>query len=555
MKYSVLDLDHTRYGPTPYANQPASRILSNNKKEGNTSHPGRRYLVTTDCFVRAHAPPTSPSPPHILTSILVATDIMFQLARLTLREATQSLSVMRCFSCVLAPTTSNATTGRSIRFIEKSYCSTTTMKTIRHLNSRTFRFYTRSTNSSNDILDGEIVQEHTNENTEKRVAIPLLQQHLDTKQRKLEDILDRSLKAFEEASKTEDRVEMEEALTKLRMAYEDLQYWDQAFACEERLETLWVNDNSDDDKLKRAHSWYRRGRYVVYGTMGLSTDASKYYRRALDGYDAYYGKDALHPDKGHAFMSLAGVEYAQGSYDKALDILKTQSEPHFRIHEKSTDTASEHPDLFKCLQHQGLVYRGMEDFEHALEVYEEARAFLLDNISNFKDEEAREKLQNIQMDIADMHLALDNLAEALDLYKAIWEDDRSFRELNDQGEVTLTGMDGVILHNLGRIYAQQEENALAIETLKDAIEIKKAWYGATHPEVGKSLQLLGALYARQDNSYEALKCFEHCLTIARRQADGNDNDPGVMFALRNIALLEGKKVPRWTEGDSNDDAR
>eukprot|EP00977_Amphora_coffeiformis_P017627 scaffold5833_cov165-Amphora_coffeaeformis.AAC.1 len=462
---------------------------------------------------------------------------MFRL-RLPLLEATQNLSVRRCFSPGVAT--------RSVRSLKKSATPTTT---ISPLQLKTFRYYTSSVGTKNDILDGEIMQEHvTNENKRERAAIPLMDQHLEAEQRRLEGILDVSLKAYEEASKSENIENTEDSLIKIRQAYVDLQYWDQALACEERLEMLWASSDSDDAKLKQAHSWYRRGRYLAFGTMGMSTDAPKCYRRALEGYDAYYGEDVLHPDKGHAIMSLAGVEYAHGSYEKSLEMLKTQSEPHFRA-------ASEHPDLFKCLQHQGLVCRGMEDFEHALEMYEKARAFLLENTSDFKDEEAREKLQSIQMDIADMHLALENLPQALDLYKTIWEDDRSFREKNDEGEVPMTGMDGVILHNLGRIYAQQEENTVAIETLNDAVDMKRAWFGANHPEVGKSLQLLGALYARQDQSYEALRCFEHCLTIARREAGGDDNDPGVMFALRNIALLEGKKVPRWTEEEANDDSR
>ena len=457
------------------------------------------------------------------------------------------------------------------------------------------RFFsiTTTTRVDHDVFEGEIVSQDetdTFSTAPKVVAtstanIPLLQQEMEAEQQRLEQLLQSRMeiyKALQQQQEKEDLEKVEEALIQTRHVYEDLQYWDQAMACEERLAMLWTIENDDDNKdapfqqkegllLKQAHSWYRRGRYHMH--MDVPLDASKCYRRALAAYNEYYGEETYHADKGHAYMSLAGIQYAQGSYEEALRILQEIAEPHFRQHAGQLEKdATPHPDLFKCLQHQGVVYREMEDFSNALEYYQKAKDFLLslenfssssnnddddDNDDDDKEAAKRAQLQAIELDIADMHLVLNHLDDALDLYKSIWEKDRQHRARNATNNNTnningvppLSGMDGLMLHNIGRIYAEKQgDDEAAIEALQSAVDMKKAWFGPLHPEVGKSMQLLGAVHARcPEQSYEALRCFEHCLKIARHHSGGNDNDPNVMLALRNIAILEGKKVPKWTE--------
>lgn len=422
-------------------------------------------------------------------------------------------------------------------------------------------------NDANVMMDAEIVNESVGVKLEnERAVVPLMLQQLEAEQRRLESCLDSAIRKFKEvsndSSSEDDLAKMEEALTEMRQVYEDSQHWEEALACEERLELLWgetARDNKDGNvtmKPRLGHSWYRRGRYHMH--LGSPVDARKCYQRALEEFNLFHGEKKFHADKGRVLMSIAGVQFQKGSHTEALRILQEESEPQFRRHNKimsedDTDNDIAHPELFKCLQHQGLVCRSMEDYTQALKHYKEAKTVLLNSESNnhFDKEELRSNIQSIELDIADMHLVLDEYDNALEGFKTIWENDRSSRELDEQGQIPLTGLEGLMLHNIGRIYAQQEDNTKAIETLRDAVDMKKAWFGVMHPEVGKSLQLLGAVYTRQDRPYEALKCFEHCLIIARQQAGGNKSDPGVMLALRNIALVEGKAVPRWGEDDEH----
>ena len=415
------------------------------------------------------------------------------------------------------------------------------------------REFTTNTHSSNN--------NNVDDDDDTTNKLPLMEQQLLAQQERLESTLQQRLQEYQELDEDADLETLEAALAAVRDVYQDLTYWDQALRCEERLELFWTHVNAPPEaKLKLAHSWYRRGRYHMH--MGLPVEAARCYQHALQDYHTYYGPETFHADKGTVLMSLAGVQYARGSHEEALRILREEAEPHFRQHR---DEAKPHPDLFKCLQHQGLVLRASEDFTQALERYQQAREFLLLLSSTTEEERQSEegpriKLQSIQLDIADMQLALNKLDEALEGYRTIWETDRANRPKDDeqgQAVVPLSAMDGVMLHNIGRIYAEQQQNVMAIQTLRDAVEMKKAWYGPMHPEVAKSYRILGAVYARNpDDRFEALKCFDHCLMIARQEAGGNDNDPDVMLALRNISILQGRKVPRWgdLEKDSTDHA-
>ena len=463
--------------------------------------------------------------------------------------------------------------------IRRGYRSTTTS------NSTTS---SSSAGHATNIVHGEIVQEEetirgdgilqddkdrsSGSSTSTTSNLPLMEQHFRANHRRLEMLLQQKLNAYQQASESDDLLNIQQALIDVRGVYEDLNYWDQALRCEERLEMFWTtptsklqesdtslttttttttsisSDHHNNNQLHLAHSWYRRGRYHMH--MGLPADAAKLYQKALDEYHAYYGKDTFHADKGQVYLSMGGLQYAKGLHSQALKILQQESEPHFRKHNGGTSSIA-HPNLFKCLQHQGLLCREMEDYSQALQLYQQAKEFWKEISPDVTNAEERAKLQSIELDIADMHLALDELQEALDMYRSIWEQDRIHRDRDEKGETPLTGMDGLMLHNIGRIYAQQGEDTLATETLQDAVEMKRAWFGPAHAELAKSLQLLGAVYARQEQKYEALRCFELCLSIARYLAKGDDSDAGVMLALRNIALLEGKKVPRWSVEESH----
>ena len=394
-------------------------------------------------------------------------------------------------------------------------------------------------------------------------------------------------------------------------------------------------------------------------------------------------------------ISMAGIPYARDQYHESLRLLQ-QADPHFRYHNLSSHhqhqkekangaTAGDttqvetnihlssssssgrtprppHPDLVKCLQHQGLVHRSLEDYDSALKAYRQA-LLVLDNATHNNttvsglsssvgvkhqvrdddddDDDVRddfeEKRQGLQMDVADMLAALDKYEDALEVYQAIWDRHEELRRRDDcdsddsnnnNNATTTSSLHGVLLHAMGRIHAHQGHYGLAQKQLLRALRIKEQLFGTAggaagggaggssgeattgaiieadavdddddnddssssssnnnnknpisdhivfHPEVGKTLQALGAVYAVQkddaDKKYFALQCFQKALQIAvwqaklEAQAAANDagkqvvvdhqdenasvnQHPEVMLVLRNIAILKGEKVPKWGE--------
>ncbi len=161
-------------------------------------------------------------------------------------------------------------------------------------------------------------------------------------------------------------------------------------------------------------------------------------------------------------------------------------------------------------------------------------------------EEADTRRQSLQMDIADMHAALDEADEALEMYETIMQEDREGRE--DPKEET--ALDGVMLHNMGKIRAQRGQRMQALVDLTKAAEIKERFAGESSPEVGKTLDALGAVHAVTGDKAKALECFQRSLLIARMHSEAGDTDSNVMLALRNISVLKGKDVPKWGSDDN-----
>ena len=96
-----------------------------------------------------------------------------------------------------------------------------------------------------------------------------------------------------------------------------------------------------------------------------------------------------------------------------------------------------------------------------------------------------------------------------------------------------------------------QEFPQAIDKLERTLKIKHQVLGEYHPDLAKTLNALGAVYAVQNEKAKAMECFQQALLIVRANArDGNERDPSVMLALRNIAILKGEKVKQWSSDDS-----
>lgn len=401
-----------------------------------------------------------------------------------------------------------------------------------------------------------------------------------------------------------------ELLAEVRECYEELGRWEEALAVEE---TAWdvIDAKGDDDSSerrdsrdRRAGALYRQGK--LHMRLGRQGPAQRLYQDALDLY-AYRetqchtdedggdeDDDKIHrPEIGNILISMAGVHYHRGRLQESLDLL-LEAESHFVVADDNigngdseTELRASHPDLVKCLQHQGLLHRSMEDFDSALDAYRRALE-ALEVLQQHQQTDSREgnegaqqddgyhgKRQGLQLDVADMLGALDRREEALDLYGQVIDEERIHHAADaSSSSASLssssshhTPLEGIVLHNCGKIHASMGEHGKAIDELERSLQIKLEVLpdAEHHPEVGKTLQAMGAVYGVTGDKSRALDCFQRALLIARinasadadhdNSADGGgavgavDSDPQVLLALRNIAILKGEKVPKWEDGD------
>ena len=442
---------------------------------------------------------------------------------------------------------------------------------------------------SSDIAEAEIVREtkHTT------ITLPMgggakkmLQQRRRLEQEQLEQALQESLQQYEEAlmnDNTNDRDpnKLKQALIKLRTIYEDLQYWDEAL----HLEQLYMEQytiTSSNSNIDRADSLQRQG--TLYRRMNNLLPAGQLYQQALDilndndndGNDTH-GDRVRQRKMGQVLMSMAGLQFQRNHVKESMQLLQ-KAQTCFAPSSSNNNEPDESSiiDLVMCLQHQGLLHRSQHDFASARDCYEQALTILdpllIIDQKTLNDEEDGdgnkrksyyEKRQGLQLDLADMLAALDQNEQACELYQRILIEDKEIgrqqqaiaRGDNDNdSEEEPSALEGLVLHNLGRIHAQSPETReLALEELTRALEIKQKIVGETHIEVLKTLNALGALYGVMESLSAALRCFQQALLIARIHSDNTDEqqeeDETIMLILRNIAILKGEKVAKWGEGD------
>jgi tetratricopeptide (TPR) repeat protein len=348
----------------------------------------------------------------------------------------------------------------------------------------------------------------------------------------LEAAIKDKLAYYEELKNT--NADCRDALMDLSATYEALMYWDEALKVEEQLE----------EYLVKSDSYYRRAcLYMSQGDLRLSR---RFYELAL----AEYASDTtiiLSPEIGQILVGLAGVHYYQGRLDESTELLE-KAYPHF-IMDDTTTPVTVHENIVKCLDMQGLLYRKMFEYENALMKYEMALSFLeqLQRLSHSKEPEeaAHERRQHLQLHIADMLAALERYDEACELYERIQREHETF-----VGETCKESLlQGVVLHNLGRIHAQTPHlRDRAKAELTRALELKEQFGGEDSADLITTLHTLGALCAVTNEKRHALEYFQRALLLARmHEPHGRSSSADIMLALRNIAILQGDKVEKWDE--------
>jgi len=293
------------------------------------------------------------------------------------------------------------------------------------------------------------------------------------------------------------------------------------------------------------------------------------------------GDMMFHADIGRAYNDLATImssvdlEQSKHYLERAEDQYRFHGLRASQLSSVSSESSLEeqtqaHPEIIKIYENYGLLLRMMGHHEDALHKYRDALDSLEHTIQvgyNLttiigNDITADDKRLKLQVSIADCYQSMDELGLAQNEYERIMEE--YFGNNNvDESETTMEGsstsslnkraLEGVVKHNLGQIYSQQGHHEEALEAFMDAYHVKrkvaKQEHGdESHPEVAKTLNGIGAVHATLGNTSEALSYFRESLLIARIHADPDlgDNDPNVLHALRNIAIVKGEKPPTFT---------
>lgn len=314
-----------------------------------------------------------------------------------------------------------------------------------------------------------------------------------------------------------------ESVERVRDCCETLEYYQHAIEMEGQL-LLQQQQRSNDDPLSTADIQYRIGK--LYMKSNDLVNANKYYKLALDSYELL---DNLSETVGHILVSMAGVQFHRNQHERALELL--------------TDAQSYLPKTsIKVHEHQGLVYRSMQDFDAALQCYQTALTLEPHNVS-------------LQLDVADMHMALEQFDEAKDLYERLLDDWNNSNNHNnsDDGDKD-PSIPAILYHNLGKLHAQIHAPETARDYLEQSVQLKRLH--GMH-DLGKTLNVLGGVYALLQQNTRALQCFQESLVLLRQESSDDDEaqhtHPQILLCLRNIAVLtkqndKNARVPEWTEG-------
>lgn len=347
-----------------------------------------------------------------------------------------------------------------------------------------------------------------------------------------------------------------DASAALREACAELQYWEYALQTEQEFEALYCNQNQNDSDAV-AESWYRQGLY--WRRLEQFSVATKLWLQALDYWDKRKQNDdsiPIIPQKGHALISLAGIDFARGHYEQAMQRLQ-QAEPH-------CDTLGMHVE---CLQHQGLVCETMEKAESALQKYQQAMELLNSSSNNNNpddDEENENRLLHLQLTTGDL---LASMAEQ-DEHEQRWEEARQMYEsILERHCATNTNhgseaLEALLRYKLGKLFMvrrppSNESYRSALQHLQRAVELERRRStdsSGISLELAQSLNVLGAAHAALEQMPEAPQCFREALLLARALAAGQPHevqqDPFVVQIMRNLDTLTAQQQQSDTPKDN-----
>jgi tetratricopeptide (TPR) repeat protein len=400
---------------------------------------------------------------------------------------------------VLSCITGRSLAGRRLRRRQDGLakCSTT----------RCFSFFSGSQNETTTCFDP----------MQSSLSAALLRQD-DSEMSPEELVLKKMLKKYQSSETNRiDRIDEnsnpvihQSILEDLQKAYMDLEYWEEALQIEQDKCRIYLEVGTDE----YADSIHAQGKLCL--RQEDFENSKRLYQDAMNHFE--YANNSV--QQGHVLISMAGWYFFRNHLEEALKCLN-QAEILLDCNPSL---------LVKCLDNQGLIHRLWGDFEVALSKYQQA----LEVVDSLSIQRA------LQMHVADMHMALEDSDEALQVYQRllieITSTSNDGKSIQDQD----LSMQGVLLHNIATIHVDQGKYELALEEFRHSLGNKRRAGGEHNPEMARTWNSLGGLLAGIFNEkLEALECFQKALMIARIHANGDtQTDPDVLRSLRNIATLE-----------------
>ena len=201
------------------------------------------------------------------------------------------------------------------------------------------------------------------------------------------------------------------------------------------------------------------------------------------------GELADQPDVHAALLSAIGLAYrGLGHYDPADSLFRQALAIRQALY------GDQHPDVASAMNNLGIVLRRKSDYDAAEQYYREALAIQQATLGK-QHPSIAETMNNLAVVLRRIHAL--SKAEALDR----------------------------------RTKALEEAEALH----RQALAMRRALFGSTHPEVAKSLSNLGVLFTDKKAYDEADSLYREALAI-RRDALG-DRHPDVAETLHNLATI------------------
>ena len=246
----------------------------------------------------------------------------------------------------------------------------------------------------------------------------------------------------------------------------------------------------------------------------------------------------LRIDIGYTLFEMGKLLQRRCCYEEAIEKFEQARFIRGEVHSRNDD----HEEIVECWYALGLTYESYGNFNKALSCYQHVlkvhkAKFGLDSI----------EVANMFCHIGNALWQSDDLAgslsvnkQALTIYKRIL---KGTTHSNDQELKLVSNIIGV-LNNQGGLCIEMEEVQMSIECYEEALSMQTSYLGADHPDITKSMNILGDLYTSDGSFEKAVEKLETALTLYRKYGIG-EKDPDLISTkerLIDVRKLEKKSL-------------